>query len=267
MDTESCETLRSISRYDWLRTDILTQCAEGNHGIVQSAVTTGVALDRGDGDGWNALILASQNGHIETVKVLFDRELDVNSATIEGLTSLHMAAQEGHVEVVNFLLERGADFDALANNGCSALHLAANRGHLQVIEILIEWGSTLDSFQTETGEGPVLSASRNGHLSVLALLLSYEQGLEQVNRAMTDGTTPLLAASFHGRHEVITLLLRKGADLLHRRKDGKSALDLCLSRRHTEAEKILRENLALGVIRDQREEVDEALVDEEDEYD
>lgn len=246
----------------------MTQCAEGNSGIVQSAVTTGVALDRGDGDGWNALILASQNGHIETVRVLFDRDVDVNSATTEGLTSLHMAAQEGHVEVVSFLLERGADFDALANNGCSALHLAANRGHLQVVEILIEWGSTLDSFQTETGEGPVLSASKNGHLSVLDLLLSYEQGLEQVNRVMTDGTTPLLAASLNGRHQVISLLLRKGADLLHRRRDGENALDLCTSRRHTEVEKILRENLALGVIRDQRrEEVDEGQGDEDEEYD
>jgi ankyrin repeat protein len=62
------------------------------------------------------LYLASNNGHLEVVKILLEKGADFTVATNHGWTPLHTASQKGHVEVVK-LLKKGANFTVANNNG------------------------------------------------------------------------------------------------------------------------------------------------------
>ena len=73
-----------------------------------------------------ALMMVSQNGHMEILRLLVEREgIDVNAATTyDGTTALMLASQEGHLPLVLLLLQRGADKSLENNDGETALQLA-----------------------------------------------------------------------------------------------------------------------------------------------
>ena len=52
--------------------------------------------------------MASQNGHVEVVRVLIDAGALINQANTNGATPLLMASQDGHVDVVRLLIDAGA---------------------------------------------------------------------------------------------------------------------------------------------------------------
>jgi chitin synthase len=103
-------------------------------------VTTGASmqayLDFKDHTGKTALLLASFQGHSETVKLLLDFRASINLTDIHGWTSLMMASFSGHSEVVDLLLQARADPSATAKRGQTALSLAKQNGHAEVVQIL-----------------------------------------------------------------------------------------------------------------------------------
>ena len=57
-------------------------------------------------NGWNALHLAAQGGHVSTIRYLVPRiESLLHSTDTEGYTVLHWAAEEGHTEVVRVVID------------------------------------------------------------------------------------------------------------------------------------------------------------------
>ena len=84
--------------------------------------------------GATPLVLALLHGHQATVKLLIDKDADVNCAPLEGNSTLHLAlAQAGFeskrstcIEIVKMLLRAGANAGAVDNQGCSALHRACS---------------------------------------------------------------------------------------------------------------------------------------------
>jgi ankyrin repeat protein len=52
-------------------------------------------------NGGTALMLASENGHVEAVRLLLARKgVEVNKSAAGGATALHFASKNGYVEVV-----------------------------------------------------------------------------------------------------------------------------------------------------------------------
>ena len=58
------------------------------------------------GDGWTALMLASQNGHAQVAELLFKEYADDKN---DGWTALMLVSQNGHFQVVELLLMEYAD--------------------------------------------------------------------------------------------------------------------------------------------------------------
>ena len=82
------------------------------------------------------------------------------------------------------------------------------------------------------------SASFNGHLEVVRLLLSKE-GVD-VNKRLIHGGTAINAASFSGHLEVVKELVAQGADRRILDKNSKTAEDIARERGHAEVADYLK---------------------------
>lgn len=86
--------------------------------------------------GYTPLMVAAQEGQLESARVLTTAGADIEVRNEHGLTALMAAAQHGHVEIVRLLLDAGADRHATTNSGSTALDAARRFGHTTVIELL-----------------------------------------------------------------------------------------------------------------------------------
>ena len=83
------------------------------------------------------LLIASKEGHLEVVKLLIEKGIDINQIDIFRHNALHWAS---NVEVVKLLIEKGIDINQTDKNGWNALHWASKRGHKEIEQILIDKG-------------------------------------------------------------------------------------------------------------------------------
>ena len=80
-----------------------------------------------DSDGYNALMWATENGHLDVCQFLVREHLvDVNSKDVGGWNALHFAVMTDRPEIAELLLEETSiDVNAETNGGNTALHIAA----------------------------------------------------------------------------------------------------------------------------------------------
>jgi ankyrin repeat protein len=96
-------------------------------------------------DDFNPLIIASQQGHLQVVKILLDRGVNPKLTTAYGSTALHLASQKGHLDVVKALVEKDPTLvDQRTMNGFTCINLAENHGCSEVAKFLKKFQPGLD---------------------------------------------------------------------------------------------------------------------------
>nr|CAG4646871.1 EOG090X02DA [Megafenestra aurita] len=88
--------------------------------------------------GHTALQAASQNGHLEVIKVLLRYKADVEIEDKDGDRAVHHAAFGDEPAVMEVLAQSGADLNARNKRRQTALHIAVNKGHVGVVKTLLE---------------------------------------------------------------------------------------------------------------------------------
>jgi hypothetical protein len=118
------------------------------------------------------LHVASEEGHVDAMRVLLDHGANVNSQDDFKWIPLHYASYEGNPKVVQLLLEHDATLNARATRGCSPVYLASQVGHLEVVRLLCDRGADVHirGFRSLT---PFQIATEEGHHDVAQLLLEY----------------------------------------------------------------------------------------------
>lgn len=149
-------------------------------------------VDEHDKNGFQALMLASLNGHHEICKLLIDKKAQVNSKDETGETPLMKASAQGHLECVKELLNAKADPDAEDCNSVSAIRKASSWGRVDCLKEL------LPKVKDDPGQLKhcLLFGRLNGHqevVDVMTKVLNPEPAGEAVEDA--EGTVATAPAA------------------------------------------------------------------------
>jgi len=156
------------------RTDltIYEAVATGQRDVFQNQINTHPKqLNTYSSDGFTLVGLASFFGKKEIVKMLLERNADVNIPSNNNfrVTPLHSAAAVGEYEIAQLLLTKGAKINAVQMNGVTPLHSAANNGDKALVTLFLENGAD-KNLRMNDGKLPIdLAKEKNYHEVVLLL--------------------------------------------------------------------------------------------------
>ncbi|VDM40337.1 unnamed protein product [Toxocara canis] len=230
----------------------------------------------------DVFLSACLSGDLEEVQTLLNNGADIDTCTVDGLTALHQAVIDGKPEMVQFLCEHGANLNAQDNEGWTPLHAAACCGNLDLVEYLCmegadisitnsdkelavdlaeeddcrialeeehqrrnidpdecrnremmimrrdaeEWlreGEYRDRPHARTGASALHVAAAKGYTDVMRILL---RAGADVNCRDRDGWTPLHAAAHWGEREAATLLVNHGASFNELTNNGETVMNV-----------------------------------------
>ena len=147
---------------------------------------------------------AAAFGRLDVVKLLIERNADVESRTSTGSTPLRVAAYEGHIDIVRCLVERGADVNARNAYESTPLMATCYYGHFSVVTYLIDKGGIIDQ-QFKDGSTALHYAVQWGHFEIVSELLA----LRARQLPNNQGLTPLLYASNQGSIEMVEHIIKR----------------------------------------------------------
>ena len=167
-------------------------------------------------DAYTPLMLAIQQRCTPAITLLLqDERVKINHAATNGQTALSVAAGLGHATDVKLLLARGATPYKTSEEVVPPIFMAAQVGHPDCAELLIAAHARVDELEPEahpSADGflgvartALHIASCNGHLNVLTVLL--RAGADVLAVTSREGATALFYASEQGHEDCVALLL------------------------------------------------------------
>ncbi|TGZ57880.1 Ankyrin repeat domain-containing protein 17 [Temnothorax longispinosus] len=220
-------------------TALTLACAGGHEDLVELLLSRGADIEHRDKKGFTPLILAATAGHQKVVEILLNHGADIEAQSERTKdTPLSLACSGGRYEVVELLLNRGANKEHRNVSDYTPLSLAASGGYVNIIKLLLSHGAEINSRTgSKLGISPLMLAAMNGHTAAVKLLL--DMGSDINAQIETNRNTALTLACFQGRHEVVSLLLDRKANVEHRAKTGLTPLMEAASGGYVEVGRVL----------------------------
>lgn len=228
------------------RTALCLAAARGSVEVVRVLLDRGLDENHKDDLGWTPLHAAACEGHRAVCAALTEQGsmARVGEMDIEGRTSLILAAQEGHWSTVKLLLDRRSPIDHRAYDGHSALSAALLEGHAEVAELLMRRGANTDVRDAE-GRPLLYLLVLEGRLEMATLLI--EKGGVPLESRDSEGRTALHVASWQGCVEIVDLLLKHGANPNAQDAEGRPPIHSVAWRGHAEVGCRLLEASGVGI--------------------
>ena len=201
-------------RQQWFESATIAS-QNGHLDVVRMLINSGIAVDIRNGTQRTPLALASLKGNLEVGRFLIERGADVNMRDNETLAPLHFASQHGHLDMARLLLNHGVDPNIKRKDLWSPLHLASANGHLKIAELLIQRDASLEVIDKKT---PLYQAVMKGKVVIAHLLIDHGANLQTAD---SNGQTLLHAASQRGHLEVVNCYF------------GEVLMSMCLTRQKT----------------------------------
>jgi ankyrin repeat protein len=158
---------------------------------------------------------------------------DVNAALASagGLSALHLAARES-ANVTQLLLDAGARVDTQDRSGQTPLYHAAEAGTARTVQLLLARGASA------AAKGALWAATDRGAVEIVKLLLA---GGADPDSALMMTVAERARGTQAAREQILRLLLKAGAAVNTRDKDGDTALTLAVENGHTGSVRALLE--------------------------
>eukprot|EP01112_Ceratiomyxa_fruticulosa_P013194 TRINITY_DN3695_c0_g1_i2.p1 TRINITY_DN3695_c0_g1~~TRINITY_DN3695_c0_g1_i2.p1 ORF type:complete len:733 (+),score=150.04 TRINITY_DN3695_c0_g1_i2:250-2448(+) len=227
--------------------ELIDACKKGDVEKVRKLLKdSSVDVLEKDEEKWNALHWASFNGNKEVVLALLStKKFDVNAVNGALWTPLLVATAKGNSDVIRDLILAGADVNSQTPSDQTPLIIASCNGYTNLVEEFLSFGADATLATNPTLETALYLASHNGHENVVAILLSDPETTKHtINFHNMHGATPLHAACgliSESTPSIIRLLIKNGADINFKKKDGCTPVHIAAIRNNIEALKTLFE--------------------------
>jgi len=173
---------------------------------------------------------AADNGHIDIVKILIAKGVDVNARDRDGRgnSALICAVWSVDVPMVRLLIKNGADAN-VGNSNWTPLMTAAwamgtsnrtKRDVLTILKLLLAKGAKVNA-RDSAGQTALTLAAAVGDVASLRVLLRAGAYIHTRDK---KGNGALMGAIQHHRPDTIKFLLKQGINANARNKEGTSVL-------------------------------------------
>ncbi|KAF7513467.1 hypothetical protein GJ744_008761 [Endocarpon pusillum] len=209
------EKIDADSRDDEYAMALFVACFNGHNSVVELLIENGAKfyVSIGTcrhfyGSKGTPLEAAAARGREATIRLLIEKDADVNMQGGRFGYALQLAAYNGSEAVVRYLIEKGADINMQGGHYGNVLEAAITAGSEATIRLLIEKGADVNMQGGWYGNA-LQAAVSNQSEAVVQLLI--EKGAD-VNMRGAYGNA-LQAAVSNGSEAMVRLLIEKGADV------------------------------------------------------
>jgi len=182
--------LHAQNHDDELNYALIATAAKGNTDSLIEILKQHPDINFRDANNGTALFYATQNQHIDIVKILVYNKANINYAVNTGFTPLMAACYNGFFDIAEYLASQGANLNIEDSNGATALHFAVAMGDFYMVDMLLFYGADARAL-THDNTSTILVASLIGDTAIAGLLLNKAA---DINRANSLGYNPLSVA-------------------------------------------------------------------------
>mgnify|MGYP001217910321 CR=1 FL=1 len=208
--TKLIERAAEINPIDrWGGTPLADAVREGHTKVAHFLFSKGGQLKFGEVRSSSELCENVRKGDLEHVMMLLECGCPVNAGDYDQRTCLHLASSEGNLKMLNLLFDYQANLEVYDRWGGTPLSDAVREGHSAIAKALIGRGATL-GYDEEKTSGELCSLAASGDVNRIKLLL---QGKCDPNAADYDKRTCLHLAASSGNMHVMKLLVNEGVKL------------------------------------------------------
>lgn len=185
-------------------TPLVVASNHGNLDAVKLLCSHGAGIHLAARSGLTPFDMACKYGHADVAGYLLSRDTDVARRTAAATRELPAACARTHAELVRVLVAHGAPVNLADPSGCTLLWHACSHGWIGVVRALVASGADLDRADG-VGETPFFIACATGNLEVAKFLFVQGANITTPNRKRV---TPLRAAAKHGQSETYQWLAK-----------------------------------------------------------
>lgn len=206
-------------------TAFLYAVRSGDIKLIKKMIESGANIHLADSSGRTPLMAAAAFGNTDVVKLLIKNRVDVNAQTSSRMSAYFFAAQFEHKEIMKLLKKAGAEEIYVEPTNEAKLLLASEVGNAKVVGNMIIKGVDINLGYEGSKQNALMKASANGHGQVVDILIKAGADLNAKDK---DGKTALMFATINKKTAVAKMLLDAGADKSLRDNDAKTAKDYAI---------------------------------------
>lgn len=211
----------------------------GQKKIVEYFIQSGLSVDIEDKEGYPPLFTSLAKKNTDITELLIKKGASLTFRYKDIVTPLLYASGEGNVEGAALLLEYGADVnEGLEYNNIIThpLGVAVENNNIPLAELFLDHGAEVNAYLSDK-VSPLYRAVHNRNIDLVSLLVSRGADVNIENRGYD--TTALILAAELGYNDIITYLLKNGAQISKTDRYSKTPLYVAAGEGHMETVKLL----------------------------
>lgn len=225
-------------------------CRDGNLRHVQFLLDHGARVGSPDltSDGLAPLhhaVVAENDKILTLIASRASQDLKLELQMRRGDTALILATLQKRLSSVRILLEHGASCDSPGPGGRTALHIAARLGFHEGLRLMVDRSNSPDLVD-DLGYTALHHAvcGKTADTRTVNILTKSKMDLEVEEKR--DAYTPLMLAASLGRFELVQQLLTEGASAFKINDRGKTVLDILDSPSQNKMQEVMMKNRLRG---------------------
>jgi len=244
--------VENLNKGPWGYSPLHLAAMKGYKAMAELLIKKGANVNSGNDRGLTPLYLAIQEGQTDMVNLLLERGAKVDMRNEYGFSPLHWAVYYCKKDIVEALLLKGADINDKNNDVTNILNVAEENGNTVMADFFL---SSIDKdSKNPEGFSPLLISLIVGTCGRINLFTTPDTMIESreildvllsdnadVNRGFYK-TSPLHFLAFAGDKESALLLIKQGADVNAKDKEGKTPLHIAAERGNRDFALLLLEN-------------------------